>query len=131
MKFPPWLPLYGDPSFRGDCPTESAEQMTFINRLRQKHPDTLGKIVVHIKNEGKRHAWQADCDKALGMTTGACDIIIPGNPTLMIELKRRDHTKSRFQPGQLEYMQAAQAAGAIVCVALGADAAMEAIMDWF
>jgi len=28
-------------------------------------------------------------------------------------------------------MQAAQAAGAIVCVALGADAAMEAVKDWF
>lgn len=131
MKIPPWLPLYGEPSFRGDCPTESAEQATFINRLRQKYPDTLGKIVVHIKNEGMRHGWQADRDKALGMTTGACDIIIPGNPTLMIELKRRDHTKSRFQAGQLEYMQNAQAAGAIVCVALGADAAMQAVKDWF
>lgn len=131
MKVPPWLPLYGDPSFRGDCPTESSEQMTFINRLRREFHATLGKIVVHIKNEGKRHTWQADRDKALGMSTGACDIIIPGSPTLMIELKRRDHTKSRFQPGQLEYMQAAQAAGAIVCVALGADAAMQAVKDWF
>lgn len=34
-------------------------------------------------------------------------------------------------PGQLEYMQAAQAAGAIVCVALGADSAMDAVKDWF
>lgn len=131
MKVPPWLPLYGDPSYRGDCPTESAEQVTFINRLRRDFPGTLGKIVVHIKNEGKRHAWQSDRDKAMGMTTGACDIIIPGAPTLMIELKRRDHTKSRFQPGQLEYMQEAQAAGAVVCVALGADAAMDAVKDWF
>jgi len=131
MKVPSWLPLYGDPSYRGDCPTESAEQMTFINRLRREYPDTLGMIVVHVKNEGKRHAWQADRDKALGLSTGACDVIIPGAPTLLLELKRRDHTRSKFQPGQLEYMQAAQAAGAIVCVALGADAAMEAVKDWF
>lgn len=131
MKVPSWLPLYGDPSFRGDCPTESAEQMTFINRLRREYPDTLGLIVVHVKNEGKRYSWQVARDKALGLTTGACDIIIPGAPTLLIELKRRDNTKSRFQPGQLEYMQAAQSAGAVVCVALGADAAMEAVKAWF
>lgn len=130
MKFPAWLRVYGDQSWRGDCPTESAEQVTFVNRLRQAHPDTWGRLVVHIKNEGKRTMWQAQRDRAEGMTKGAADIIVPGRVTLLVELKRRDHTQSRFQPGQLEYLQAAHDAGAFVCVALGADAAMAAFADW-
>lgn len=130
MKFPAWLRVVGDQSWRGDCPTESAEQVTFINRLRTRWPDTLGRVVVHIQNEGKRHAWQAQRDKAAGMTAGAADIVVPGRVTLLIELKRRDHTKSRFQPGQVEYLQAAHDMGAFVCVALGADAAMQAVEAW-
>lgn len=130
MKFPDWLRVYGDQSWRGDCPTESAEQVTFINRLRTMWPDTLGRVVVHVKNEGKRHSWQAARDKAEGLTKGAADIIIPGRLTLLIELKRRDHTKSRFQEGQLDYLKAAHDQGAFVCVALGADAAMYAVAKW-
>lgn len=130
MKFTSWLRVYGDQSWRGDCPTESAEQVTFMNRLRTQYADTLGRIAVHVKNEGKRHSWQAARDKAEGLTKGAADIIIPGRITLLIELKRRDHTKSRFQPGQLEYLQAAHDMGAFVCVALGADAAMCAVAAW-
>lgn len=130
MKFYSWLRVYGDQSWRGDCPTESAEQVTFMNRLRTQYADTLGRIAVHVKNEGKRHSWQAARDKAEGLTKGAADIIIPGQLTLLIELKRRDHTKSRFQPGQLEYLQAAHDMGAFVCVALGADAAMQAVEGW-
>ena len=64
------------------------------------------------------------------MTKGASDIIIPGSPAFVCELKRRDHTKSRWEDGQQEYLTAAQDAGAFVCIALGADAAMEAFNDW-
>jgi len=45
-------------------------------------------------------------------------------------MKRQDHTKSKWQPGQLEYLEAAHYAGAFVCVALGWEAAMEAVEDW-
>jgi len=64
------------------------------------------------------------------MTTGAADIIIPGNPSFVCELKRRDHTKSTLDPEQAKYLEQAQAAGAFVCIALGADAAMEAFRDF-
>ena len=62
-----------------------------------------------------------------GMVAGAPDIIIPGNPTFVCELKRLDHTKCRFQYGQLEYLEAAHKAGAFVCVALGYQAALDAV----
>jgi hypothetical protein len=46
------------------------------------------------------------------------------------ELKRRDHTKSKFQPGQEEYLRAAQQLGSFACVALGVDAAEEAFNEY-
>ena len=126
MKIPDWLPCHGDMTYRGDCPTESSEQVTFMARLRRHYPDTWGRIAVHVRNEGKRTHWQAAREKAEGMTKGAADIVIPGRQTFLLELKRRDHTQSRWQDGQLDYLQAAQACGAYVCVALGADAAWSA-----
>jgi len=130
MKFPPELKLYGDTSFRGKCPHESVEQITFFNRLRAQYPKTYGMIAVHPRNEGERSYFQAARHKAEGMTVGAADILIPGSPAFVCELKRKDHTKSQWQDGQIEYLIACQNAGAFVCVALGYEAAFEALGDW-
>lgn len=124
MRFPNWLHIEGDQTFRGDCPTEQMEQITLIRRIRDRWPQTFGAVVVHVKNEGKRTHGQYAFAKAEGLTAGAPDIFIPGNPSILIELKRRDHTKSKWQEGQLGYLEAAHKLGACVCVALGADAAM-------
>lgn len=126
MKFPNWLNVYGDQSFRGKCPPESAEQITFFNQL----PPELRQIAIHPRNEGKRTHAQTARHKAEGMTAGAADIIIPGGVTFVCELKRQDHTKGRFEPEQLAYLEACQEAGAFVCVALGWQAAMDAVNDW-
>lgn len=129
MKFDNWLKVYGDINFRGACPLEGAEQMTFFNYIRDKYPQ-LAKTATHIKNEGKRTMNQAMRDKANGLAAGAADIIIPGSPAFVCELKRQDHTKCRFQPGQEEYLQIAHQNGAFVCVALGHKAAIEALEVW-
>lgn len=131
MKFNEAIPVYGDTSYRNKkCPSEALEQVTFFNRIRKLYPDTYGLLAVHIKNEGKRTAHQAMKDKAEGMTAGASDIIIPGCPSFVCEMKRRDHTLSQWQDGQQEYILAAINTGAFACVALGADAAMEAFEKW-
>lgn len=133
MKMPHWLPCYGDTEYRGDCPKESAEQITFFNRLRTECPDTYGMIAVHPRNEQQLRGGQFRAlarQKAEGQTTGASDIIIPGSPSFVCELKRRDHTKSKWQDGQQEYLEAAQKCGAFACVALGADAAWAAFNEW-
>lgn len=127
MRFPEFLKVFGDQSFRGECPTENVEQITLVKRVRAAYPDTLGKVLVHIRNEGKRTHGQAKWQKAEGMTKGASDLIFPAGVSLLIELKRRDHTKSAWSEGQIEYLEAAHSMGAFACVALGADAAMEAI----
>jgi hypothetical protein len=129
MKVPSDIKVYGDMEFRGKCPSEALEQVTFFSRLRRLHPE-YGAIAIHPRNEGKRTHLQAAKEKSEGMTTGATDIIIPSNPSFVCELKRRDHTVSSLHEKQVEYMRAAQAAGCVVCVALGADAAWQAFQEW-
>lgn len=129
MKFNKDLKVFGDISFRGECPTETAEQITFFGQLRRKYPH-LGNIALHIRNEGKKSVQQVRREKAEGMISGAADIIIPGNPCFVCELKRKDHTKSRWQPNQEEYLQSAKDNGAFVCVALGWEAAIESVESW-
>ena len=126
MKLPHDIPVFGNTDYRGDCPTEAAEQVTFFTRIRRKYPDTWGRLALHPRNEGKRSHFQIAHQKAEGMTSGACDIVIPGNPTFLCELKRRDHTQSVWQKDQEQYLRTAQQLGSFACVALGVDAAEEA-----
>ncbi len=133
MKFPDWLPVYGDTAFRGKCPLEAVEQASFFNRLRREYADSWGRLALHPRNEGSLVAGQFSSmikHKAEGMTPGAADVILPGRVTLVIEMKRLDHTQGSWQPGQIEYLQAAHNAGAFACVALGAVAAWSALEEW-
>jgi len=130
VKFPHWLAVYGDQEYRGKCPTEANEQITFFARLRKEYPDTYGLTAIHPRNEGKRHAAQTMRIKAEGLTPGSADIIIPGRPAFVCELKRRDHTKSHWEDGQREYLFAANHTANFTCVALGCDAAWLALNDW-
>jgi hypothetical protein len=126
MKVPPDIPVFGDMSFRGDCSTETLEQVTFFARIRRKYPDTWGVLAIHPRNEGQRSVFQTAHQKAEGLTEGASDIVIPGSPTFVCELKRRDHTKSVLSDEQVKYLRAAIKVGSFACVALGVDAAEEA-----
>lgn len=123
------IPIYGDATYRGPCPVETAEQISFLAMLRKEHPE-LAVIAVHIRNEGKRTKQQAVRHKAEGMNTGASDIVIPCSPPILIELKRRDHTLSAISIDQIAYLQQAIELGAFGCVALGAAGAMEAVRAW-
>ena len=130
MKFNNWIKVYGDKTYRNKkCPPESSEQITFFNVLRREYPE-LGAIAIHPRNEGKRSIQQTQRQKAEGMTAGASDIIIPGNPTFVCEMKRQDHTLCKWEPNQIVYLEQCQEQGAFVCVALGYKAALEALKQW-
>ena len=129
-KYPSFLRIYGDLSYRGSCPKESAEQISIVNQMRRVYPDTYGRIAVHIRNEGARTHQQTIRHKAEGLTPGAPDLMIPGSPTLLIEIKRQNPTLSRVSQEQLDYLEAAHKAGAFVCLAFGAKAAWEAVEEW-
>ena len=127
MKIPQWLDVYGDAAYRGECPQEDAELITAINWIRREYPDTLGAITVHVENEGKRTMAQAQMAKAKGLLAGAVDILILSTPPMVLEMKRRDHTQSRWQKGQLEFMESAHKQGAFVGLCLGSEGVKEAI----
>lgn len=129
MKMHDEIPVFGDMSFRGKCPVETAEQVTFFNVLRTKYPE-LASIAIHPRNEGKFTHAQVTRQKMEGMNPGASDIIIPAAFPFVCELKRRDHTASKWQPGQQEYLLSAKRHGCFICVALGWEAAMQAIEEW-
>jgi len=133
MKIPQDIKVFGNMDFRGDCAKEDLELITFFNQLRIKYPK-LAKVAIHPDNEGlvfgtgfNNHTRQ----KAKGaIRNGAADIIIVGCPSFVCEIKRKDHTKSRWQDGQLDFLQTSQELGAFVCVALGYEAALEAVNNW-
>lgn len=133
------FPVFGDTSYRGDCPPEMVEQASFFSQLRREYPDTFGLIALHPRNEGmvKGGQFQAITKFRLeGMSKGASDIVIPGLSGcgkyggFICELKRQDYTQSKWQDGQIDYLEAAQDAGAFACVALGALPAWQAFQEW-
>jgi len=125
--------VFGDLDFRGKCPVERVEQVTFFARLRREYPDTWGAIALHPRNEGLKVKGQLSAvamHRAEGMTPGASDVVIPAAVSFVCELKRQDHTQSGWEVGQEDYLIAAHKAGAFACVAFGCDAASEALAAW-
>lgn len=121
------VPIYGNITYRGKCPVESLEQITFFNKIRREYPDTWGKIATHVRNEGKKSAQQVRREKAEGMTTGASDIIVGG---FYCELKRQNHTLCKVSEAQIEYLEAINNLGYFGCIALGYEAAFEAFEEY-
>jgi len=130
MRIPDHITSYGEQKKGTEYPDESAEQKTFFNQLRKKYPQYAA-IAIHPKNEQKRKGRDFQTlsnDKAMGFCAGASDIIIPGGPALVIELKKQNG--GRWQAGQVDYLTAAQEAGAVAVVAFGWEAAIQAVEDW-
>lgn len=134
VKAYPGVPLYGNSKYRNKkCPRESMEQITFVNAIRSQYPDSYGLILIHPENEKKLVNGQFSAvskSRAMGMSTGASDIIIPGNPSFVCEIKRADRTLSDLSDEQLAYLRASKEAGSFVCIALGHEEAMNAFLDW-
>ena len=119
---------YGSPK-QGKQPTEAAEMATFFNVLRLHHPK-LYKVALHIRNEGKRSAREMQWQKAQGgFIKGASDIIIPGSPTFVCELKSCSKS-SKVSQDQREYLENCATLGCFSVLAYGWEAAMEAVNEW-
>lgn len=133
MKIPDIIRVYGAMDYRGECQKEDAELITFFNWLHIAHPSHYA-VAIHPDNEGVVRGdgfYRQSRQKAKGaIKKGAADIIICGSPTFVCELKRKDHTKSRWQEGQLEFLENCQKQGAFACVAFGFEGAQLAFNHW-
>ena len=119
-----------DSGFTGPSEKEGADEVTFFNWVRTNYPDTYGKLAFHVKNEGKRTRAQVQMEKAHGMTKGVSDIIIPGNPTFVCELKRKNKKDSKIYKEQKEYLTTAQEMGCFACLCYGYEQAILAFEEW-
>lgn len=128
MKTPSWLPVFGDLPRAKDNPAEDYVLSSLIARIRKDYPCSYGLVAFHVKNEGKRTTQQIKVDKLKGLTKGVSDLIVIGNPTLCLELKRDN--SCRFEDGQLEFLEQAQKNGAFSCLAIGYEGALEAFNFW-
>lgn len=128
MKIPPNIPVYGKPIKSCKIP-EAMHMATFFNILRRDYPE-YAKIALHVRNERQRTKYQIDKEKAQGgFVTGASDIILPGNPTFVCEMKSQS-PRAKISDEQIDFLIAAQNNGAFVCVALGYKAAINAFLEW-
>ena len=128
MKTPHWLPKFGDLPKATTNPAEDYVLSSLISRIRNDYPSSYGLVAFHVKNESKRTQGQIKADKIKGLTKGVSDLIVIGNPTLCMEIKKDN--SCRFESGQLEFLQQAQKGGAFVCLAIGYDGAKAAFEHW-
>lgn len=130
MKFNSDIPIFGDTSYRGECPREVSEQANFYAWLKLYHSD-YADLFIHPKSEGKRTPSQVNYDrKTGGIPTSMPDCMIIGRVPFCVELKRKDHTKSRWQEGQQEKLIRLADAGCFIGVALGCEGLKEAFLSW-
>lgn len=103
-------------------PTESAEQIKFVGRVRHFYPDVL---IFSVPNGGGRSAMEATKLKEEGVLSGVPDLVVAkrrGNwAGLYIEMKRR--SGGVVSDNQREVLSQLVRGGYAACVAKGADEA--------
>jgi hypothetical protein len=131
LKLPPDLKIYGDTAHRDpNCRKEWVEQKEWFGLLKERRPQYYA-VAVHPKNEGKRNGKQSAQDSEQGsLNAGASDILIPAGLSFVCEVKRIDHTMSSISADQLRYLRGARDLGSFACIALGSNAAWQALLDW-
>lgn len=128
MKTPEWLPKFGNLPKSTSNPAEDYVLSSVVSRIRKDYPNTYGLVAFHVKNESKRTTTQIKIDKLKGLTKGVSDLIVIGNPTLCMEIKKDN--SCRFEDGQLQFLEQAQKGGAFACLAIGYQGALDAFHHW-
>jgi len=122
------IKYFGDKEYRGECPRETAEHLTFVSYIHNHYPCLP---LVHIKNEGARTWRQAKFDKSMGsLRKGASDIIILHKVPFVMEIKRKDLSRSVVSDDQIEFLNNCDSLGCFTCIALGHQAAIAAFNEW-
>ena len=114
------------------CLTESEEQrILFQWRALQLHAHPDLRLLFHVPNEGRRSYATGARMKAEGMTKGVPDLWLPvargAYHGLVIELKRRDRSRSRISPEQRKWISDMTEQGWCAAVCYGAEDAIDLI----
>ena len=114
---------------RVKVPTESAEQIKVVNRVRHFYP---GVLIYAVPNGGGRSAQEATRLKEEGVLAGVPDLFVAeargGYFGLYVEMKRR--TGGRTSDEQDDVMGTLSERGYKAVVCLGADEAWEVVKSY-
>ena len=138
------VPVYGDVSLRGKCNSEDGELMTFHQWVIFNYPD-IAPMCFHPANEWKpdnsttSHAHYAKMLNK-GYVPRLADWIclgVNGAPPFLCEMKKKHISESIGSRErklhliqQCELLHRQKQLGAVVCIALGADNAKRAFIEY-
>lgn len=119
--------------YKGSCPHEDTDLIEYWMWMRHKLPDVLW---FHSPNETKKPTPQyLESRRRKGVLSGVSDVVIvsPGDRwgCATIELKRRDMSLSKWQPGQIPFLNSSAAAGSFSALAGGAEQLKKATLFYF
>ncbi len=122
-----------DSGYRGDCVTEEIDQINSVSWFRYTYPE-YHYLFFHPVNEGKIPVQYRAKLKKCGMLPGMSDCVLLVSsmeyPYALIELKRKDRTKSKISSDQRAVLNAAADGGAFAAIACGAEEFKKAVADY-
>lgn len=123
-----------DSGYRGDCPKEETDQISYGLWMQHRFPDVLW---FHVPNEtGTRSGPQfVEKRRRMGVRSGVSDNVILtrgiNHKCALIELKRRDKTKSKVSKSQTDVLEEAIVEGHFGAIAYGLDEIKKATLFYF
>lgn len=123
-----------DSGYRGDCPKEETDQISYGLWMQHHFPDVLW---FHVPNEtGTRSGPQfIEKRRRMGVRSGVSDNVILtrgiNHKCGLIELKRRDKTKSKVSKSQNQVLEEAIAEGHFGAIAYGLEGIKKATLFYF
>lgn len=118
-----------DSGYRGECPSETVEQINSAGWLEKNHPEDWP-LALHVPNEVKAKPQYMAKRKKMGVKPGPSDWLIMRTPPGAFELKRRDRTKSKTSKDQREFLDAVAASGGFAAICYGAEEFKLAYADY-
>lgn len=123
-----------DSGYRGDCPKEETDQISYGLWMQHRFPDVLW---FHVPNEtGTRSGPQfVEKRRRMGVRSGVSDNVILthgiNHKCALIELKRRDKTKSKVSKSQTDVLEEAIVECHFGAIAYGLEEIKKATLFYF
>lgn len=125
--------LIFDSGYRGPCNKEDDDGISFYAWVIYHFPEVN---IFHVANESgvSTSAGHIEKRRRKGVTQGVSDYIIltPGIKSFaVIELKRKDKTKSKVSKDQIEFLDRVVSDGGYAAVAYGLEEAKKAFLQYY
>lgn len=118
-----------DSHYRGECRTETIEQIDCASWLQFNHSDRWP-LIWHTPNETRATASYMQKRQKMGVKSGVSDIIDFGLIRGAFELKRLDKSKCKVSKEQREFLQATDDTGGFAAIVYGFPEFKRAYADY-